>query len=317
MTRPVAPPPPQRNGGPPVTSPDPEELFTSGAETEGWWVNIAGPPKYGKTTFAAGAPNPIFVLPDRGGLKSLPRFVQRRVVGSWPDLITTLQTLQNKLHSFQTVVLDTTFKAESLLIRHLCEREGKLSLRTVGGGYGGGYEMLTSEINRIVDIFFALNARGIHTIAVHQVELQTVKAADLDDYERTALALQKKTALIWSAGADVNMYVQPEIKERARIEGGKDKEDRVKVEFTGRAICHVRSTAGIEAGNRLFLPSPISYSWAALALGASEGADLRDRLFKHLSTLPTIERAAADWRLNQAGWSREAAESEVNGTFKK
>jgi hypothetical protein len=69
--------------------------------------------------------------------------------------------------------------------------------------------------------------------------------------------------------------------------------------------------AGSEAGNRLFLVSPMTYSWAALEIGAREGSELRDRLFTKLATLDTTERAAADWRLNQAGWSREAAMAEI------
>lgn len=313
------PPPPKPSGGQSIViaTPSPDELFTGGGDIEGWWVNVAGPPKYGKTSMAAGAPRPVFIMTDRGGLKSVPKSTPRRVPETWPDVLTALCSLRDKPHNFGTVVLDTTFKAEALVIKHICEKDGKDVLRKVGGGFGAGYDLLVAEINKVVDVFFTLNARGIHTIAIHQVELQTVKAAELDDYERTALALQKKTALIWAAGADVNMYVQPEVRERDRIDCGKDKEDRVKVEFTGRAICHVRSAAGIEAGNRLFLDSPMTYSWAALEIGAAQGAELKERLFAHLATLSTVDRAAADWRLNQAGWSREAALAEINGTTAK
>ncbi len=117
------------------------------------------------------------------------------------------------------------------------------------------------------------------------------------------------------------MFVQPLINEKARIDGGKgtggvDRPDRVKVDFTGRARCHVRPAAGIEAGNRLFLESPMPYSWAALEIYAAEGAVIRDRLFAALATLPVMERAAADFRLNESGWSREAAMFEINNVTK-
>lgn len=310
---PPPPPPPKAQGVPaqapsPIALPEVGELFgPATGQEEGHYVNVAGPPKYGKSTFAAGAPRPVFVLTDSGGMKSLPRLIPRRTPTTWPEVIQAFEVLRDKPHGFGTVVLDTVYKAEALAIKWLCAREVKSALKLLGGGYGAGYEMLVSEVNKIVDIFFALNTRGIHTIAIHQTEDKTVKAADLDDYERTALALQKKTALIWTAAADVNMYVQPEIKERDRIDGGKDKEDRVKVDFTGRAICHVRSAPGIEAGNRLFLDSPMPYSWAALEIGAKEGAELREELFAHLATLSGPARAWADVELNNAGWSKEAA----------
>jgi len=316
-----APSPPPKPGGTPIAPPPRAPQAPEPAPTieptdpdapKGYFVVVAGPPKYGKTTFASGAPRPRFVLADRNGLARLPRSIARDSVASWTDIINALTRLRDGKHNHGAVILDTIFKAESLLIKHLCEKDGKASLRQVGGGYGAGYEQLASEINRIVDIFFSLNDRGIHTIAISQIEAKTVKDPTLDDYERTALAVSKQTALIWSAAADVNMYVQPEIVERDRIDGGKDKEDRVKVDFTGKAICHVRPAAGIEAGNRLFLDSPITYSWAALEIGAAEGAAISDKLFAKLGTLSGVERAAADWRLNQAGWSRKAAEFEIN-----
>jgi sporulation protein YlmC with PRC-barrel domain len=310
---PPPPPPPRTNGAPPapVANLDPADLFTDGEESKGYFVVIAGPPKYGKTTFALGAPNPVFILTDRGGLKSAPRTVKRTMPETWDQVLAAFYALRDKPHTHGAVVLDTVFKAETMLIKHLCVKDGKDSLRKVGGGYKTPYEWMASEINKIVDVMFTLNARGIHTIVISQTEHQSVKDASADDYEKTALAMTKQTALIWSAAADVNMYVQPEMKERDRIEGGKDKEDRIKVDFTGKAICHVRPAAGIEAGNRLFLDSPMTYSWAALEIGAREGSELRDRLFTKLATLDTTERAAADWRLNQAGWSREAAMAEI------
>jgi replicative DNA helicase len=56
------------------------DLFTTGDDAaKGHFVVVAGPPKYGKTTFALGAPNPVFLLTDRGGLKSAPRSIKRVV----------------------------------------------------------------------------------------------------------------------------------------------------------------------------------------------------------------------------------------------
>ena len=218
--------PPPKPGGtpiaPPPRAPAPEPAHEPPpADTDtpkGFFVVVAGPPKYGKTTFASGAPRPRFIMADRNGLARLPRSIARDSVASWADIIGALTRLRDGKHNHGAVILDTIFKAEALLIKHLCEKDGKASLRQVGGGYGAGYEQLTSEVNRIVDIFFSLNDRGIHTLAISQIEAKTVKDPTLDDYERTALAVSKQTALIWSAAADVNMYVQPEIVERDRID---------------------------------------------------------------------------------------------------
>lgn len=292
----------------PTPTADVADLFKSGSDTsKGYFVVVAGPPKYGKTTFALGAPAHTWILTDRGGLKSAPKSTPRTAPETWEDIPRALTALRDKTHAYQTVVLDTVFKAEAMLVKHLLAKDKKDSLRKVGGGYGTGTEWVSAEINRVVDLLIQLNEKGIHTIVVSQTEVKTVKDAVLDDYEKTALAMSKQTALIWAAAADVNMYVQPEIKERDRIETGKDTADRVKVDFTGKSICHVRAAPGIEAGNRLFLESPITYSWAALEIGAQEGAEIRERLFAKLAKLDRVARAAADWELNSAGWSRAVA----------
>lgn len=298
---------------PPAQALDIDSMFTASRAPKGWLIVVAGPPKYGKTTWALGAPRPTWILTDRGGLKSAPDSTPRFVPETWEDIQRALIALRDKAHNFGTVVLDTVFKAEAMLVKHLLTKDKKDSLRKVGGGYGTGAEWLAGEINKAIDVLLELNERGIHTIVISQTEVKTVKDAVLDDYEKTALAMSKQTALIWAAAADVNMYVQPEIKERDRIETGKDQADRVKVDFTGKSVCHVRAAPGIEAGNRLFLESPMTYSWAALEIGAEAGADIRERLFAKLGTMTREQRAAADWELNNAGWSRASALKIIGG----
>lgn len=300
---PPPPPPPKATASPPVTVALPEvgELFGPEEGAPGYWINLAGPPKLGgKTTFAVGSPRPIFVLTDRGGLKGFPRTIQRRAPMDWPEVLRALHVLRDKVHDYQTVVLDTVFAAETLAIKHLC-KNGMTTLKALGGGYGAGYEMLVSEINKVIDIFFTLNAQGIHTIAIHQTEDKTIHSADMNDYEKTAFALQKKTALLWAAAGDVNAFAQPQMEKISEEEG------RIKVRFTGRVACHVRPTTGIDAGNRLFLDSPMPYSWAALEIGAAEGAKLKEELYAYRETLSPEARAWADVELNNAGWSKEAA----------
>lgn len=280
------------------------------AVKKGMFVVIGGPPKYGKTTFAAGAPRPVFILADRNGLDGLPASIPRTVPETWDDIVSAAQALATKPHDFGAVVLDHIFRAESMLIKHLITKSKVDSFRKVGGGYKTPSEWLEAEINRLLEAFFALNARGVHTIAISQVKVGATKDATVDDYEKTALAVSKDSALLWAAAAHVNMYVQPEIREFDRIEG--QKEDRVKVEFTGKAICHVSPAKGIEAGNRYMLKSPMAYSWAALEIGRDEGEDIRARLQEKLGTLDMFDRANADIKLNASGWSREAALQIIN-----
>jgi len=89
-----------------------------------------GPEKVGKTSLAAQAKNPFFLMShgevgletliDHGQLPTVPHLPELK---SWLDLIEAIQALTDAEHSFDTLVLDTMNGFESMLYEYICHRD--------------------------------------------------------------------------------------------------------------------------------------------------------------------------------------------------
>ena len=76
-------------------------------------ITLYGPEGVGKTSFAAGAPHPVFLTNEDGGaLLDIPAIV----VDTWGKVRDALTALQREKHDYRTVVLDTVDHLERLLI---------------------------------------------------------------------------------------------------------------------------------------------------------------------------------------------------------
>ena len=71
----------------------------------------------GKSTFAAGAPEPIFILTE-DGLGSL-KCKHFPLATSFDDVLEAISTLYSEKHSFQTVVIDSLDWLEAIIWREI------------------------------------------------------------------------------------------------------------------------------------------------------------------------------------------------------
>ena len=333
MTAPLPPPP-----GRPVPAPapskasigyalpskiilDPSALFS--ARPSPWLrgVLLIGPPKVGKTTFAGGAPRPVFVQADEAGLSVLPEGMPHAVPTAWdrypgsdpsePTVISLVRSILEGEHEYGTLVLDTVNRIELLLWRWICKIGQVDSIEMFGGGYGKGYTRALEEVNRLIDMLHGLKSRrGMHWIAISHQVTKTAKDATQDDYERAMMQLNEKAAGAWEGAVDTIIYAQPEIQTFDHI--NKDqKGERRKVEITGRTIAVVKPGRGIAAGSRDLVRSPMILSWPEYETQARRGAELRKAVYAKRAALTTEEQAQLDGRLAAAGFSYEAHEIEL------
>ncbi|NYZ70527.1 AAA family ATPase, partial [Endozoicomonas sp. SM1973] len=86
-------------------------------------ILIYGTHGIGKTTFAANAPNPIFLFTEDGaGQLALDSFP---LLKTYEDVISALNALINEEHDFKTVVLDSLDHLEPLVWEHTATKAGK------------------------------------------------------------------------------------------------------------------------------------------------------------------------------------------------
>jgi hypothetical protein len=218
----------------------------------------------GKTTWAHGAPDNVFIGNDAGhGDLDVTRLP---TVTSWPEVFDYVDMLIRDEHTFRTVVLDTIDGLEKLCHAWICEQDQVENIETVGGGYGKGYTIAAAEHRRLADRLDVLREkRGVMIIVLAHSHVKPFTNPDGANYDRYQLQMNEKAAAVWKAWADcllfanydVNVKTRARSAEKALLEKGKGMDGERKV-YTERS-------AAYDAKNRHNLPEELPMLWGAFA----------------------------------------------------
>lgn len=220
-------------------------------------VVIHGPQKIGKSTFAAGAYNPIF-LPLEDGLSGIETDAFP-LLTSFSQVMEALDSLTGP-NEFDTIVVDSLDWLEPLIWEHACQRNGWTSIEQPG--YGKGYLEANADWHRFFD---ALNELRIdHGKAILLIAHSAVKrfeAPDVEAFDRYELKLQKGPLGLAVEWADIIGFAQEEVAIKKESTGFAM---RTRGVGTGRRFLHLNAKPSFIAGNRYGLPDAIDLSWPAL-----------------------------------------------------
>lgn len=222
-------------------------------------VVIHGAQKVGKSTFAAGAYNPIF-LPLEDGLSGL-ETNSFPLLTSYKQVDEALLSLYQEKHDFGTVVVDSTDWLEPLIWAHVCDANGWKSIEDPG--YGKGYV----EANRIWREFLdKLNTlrveKGMAVILIAHSAVKRFEAPDSEAYDRYELKLQRGALGLVVEWADAILYAADEVAIKKEDVGFNKKRSRGV--GTGHRVLHCNAKPSFIAGNRYGLPDVIPLKWDAL-----------------------------------------------------
>jgi len=250
-------------------------------------ITIYGVEGIGKSSFAAGAPSPLFLDTEDGTSKL---DVARVAVNSWDELMAWLDQLTTAEHEFKTVVIDTLDALEQKLWKHICEQKRIESIEDLG--FGKGYvaalehwrEML-SKVERMRD------ARGIHVIFCAHATVKPFKNPEGEDFDRYQMKLNDKAAGLLKGWCETVLFAQYET---FAVEDAKTK--RAKGVSSGNRLIRTQRTAAWDAKNRDSLPESLPLDWsefsAAVEANAPQSPDrLRARIAKLLESADDTLRA--------------------------
>lgn len=220
-------------------------------------IVVHGVQGVGKSTFAAGAYNPVF-LPFEDGLTGIetPAFPLLR---TYEQAIEALDALAAGGHEFGTVVLDSLDWLEPLIWNRVARDAGKDSIESIP--YGKGYIEATSYWRIVLDKLGALRDRGMATILVAHTEVRRFDAPDMDAFDRYVLKLHKGAAALVVEWADIVGLAQVETAIKKEAQGF---QNRVRGIATGRRVLRVNESPAYVAKNRFSLPDPLPLDWGAL-----------------------------------------------------
>lgn len=287
---------------PPIIPPNPIvsrmtlDRLVRGKQKEPRKVALFGPEGLGKTTFGAGAPDPIFLDAEGGsGQLDVARFPRPE---TWPDVLEAVRTLTNDKHDFKTLVVDTADAVEPLLWSFIVARDSKPGkpLRGVEDyGYGKGFNKALDEWRVLLASLERLRlAKGMNVIFLAHAWIKPFKNPEGEDYDRFELKLDKKAGGLIKEWCDVVLFG------RFETYAHKDERDRVRGHSTGARLVHTERTAAYDAKNRYNLPATLPLSWAdfdsaCIASDAMKPEALREEIQKKAKELGgEIEKSVAE-----------------------
>ncbi len=214
--------------------------------------------KFGKTSFAAHSPAPIFLLPadetglltliDAGRLPETPYLLVR----NWSEALDAIEWLTTGEHDRKTLVVDTLNSLEKMCHQHVCDREYAGDWGKKGfANYQQGYGVSTSEWRVFLAALDRLReTKRMSIIGTAHTRVVTFKNPGDLDFDRYVPDMHDKTWSITHKWADAILFGQffTEVVEdgnRAKGKGG-----QARVIYTERH-------AAYDAGNRFGLPEEI------------------------------------------------------------
>ena len=228
-------------------------------------LTIYGKPGIGKSTFAAQFPEPLFLLTEDcelPGIQALP--VATNFGEVWENV---KQLLALDELPFQTLVIDSISKLDTLVIERILEQEettksGKkaTTLAAAGGGYGAGYAKAQRIHRAFKTQMDKFKERGITVVYVSHLCVTKHKSPDAEDYDMYSIIMNHdKSREVYIDDVDAVLFckIQSYVKE---TESGRN----LIVSSDQRVI-----VSGISDGhvskNRYGMPSEIPMSFTELA----------------------------------------------------
>lgn len=221
-------------------------------------VLLYGVEKIGKSTFAAGAPSPIFLCSEDGTAElDVARF---REPTRWEEVRYAIDTLVRSQHDYKTFVVDTLDWLEPLCWTEVCRKASVPSLEEVGGGYGKGFDQARETWRDLLaDLDELRHKRGMTIVLLAHSWVKAFNNPEGDNYDRYEMKLNLKTGTIIKEWCDAVLFATYE------TYAVKNKSGKVKGVSDGARIVHTQRRGAWDAGNRYDLPETLPLDWEAFA----------------------------------------------------
>ena len=237
-------------------------------------TGVARPPRLvvygthgiGKSTFAAQAPNPVFIQTEEGldaiNVTAFP------VCESFDDIMDAIGSLASEDHDYGSVVLDSADWAEQLVHRRVAKDNNVATIDAIG--YGRGYKAATDYWKQILEGFDHLrNTKNMQVILLAHTQVKRFDDPLADPYDRYQLDLHHGSASLISEWCDILMFANQQYSTVKSDVGFNQKVTRAI--GTGNRVLYTQERPGWQAKSRWPLPDtlPLDYPKFADALGSA------------------------------------------------
>ncbi len=220
----------------------------------------------GKSTFAAQAPEPVFIQTEEGlDAVSATAFP---LCQSFDDILECIGVLAGESHDFQTVVLDSADWAEQLIQKRVAQDNNVKTIDAIG--YGRGYKAAADYWRQLLDGFDHLRTdKNMQVILLAHSQVRRFDDPLADPYDRYQLDLHHGSTSLVSEWCDIMMFANQQYSTVKSDVGFNQKVTRAV--GTGNRVLYTQERPGWQAKSRWPLPDtlPLDYGKFAEALGNS------------------------------------------------
>src|SRR5258705_3656606 len=223
---------------------------------------LYGQPGIGKSTWAAGAPKPIFISTERG-LDQL-NVAKLPPPGDFKALYEQIMALKSEEHGYESIVWDTINGVDLIIQRRVCD---EYKCKSIGDPpYGGGYqrarELWTGLLNELTEM-----SERFHIILIAHSSVKVFTGPSLSaPYDTWQLRLQERSSSILYQAVDTILFVNLD----TTIQKDSPKARKGRGIVSGDRLLWTEPGTGYIAKNRFDLENPLEFSWSALAEGVEK-----------------------------------------------
>ena len=233
-------------------------------------ILVYGVAGVGKTTFAASAPKPVFVLTEDGlGTLDATAFPLAR---SYGEVIDSLDALLLEDHDFETLAVDSLDWLEPLIWAQVARDGGVNSIEDFG--YGKGYVAALDLWRAYIEKLNRL--RDEKRMAIIQIAHSMIKRFDspeAEPYDRYEIKLHAKASALVQEHSDCVLFANYRISTTKADVGFNRRVNRAV--GSGERVLYTAERPAFLAKNRYALPDSLPMSW--------------DTLIGHLAAPPTTQ----------------------------
>lgn len=241
--------------------------ITKGREAQPPRIMIYGSEGVGKSTFAALAPNPVFVQTE-DGLSEID-CSKFPLAKSFDDVVLQLQAVRDEQHDYGTVVIDSLDWLERLVWDRVCADYGVKSIEKADGGYGKGYVHALTYWRQIVSLLNDIRARkGMAVVLIAHAAVERFEDPEHAAYDRYTPRLHKKACSLVCEWVDAVLFAS----RRMRVDSTTGKAAPVGADG-GERILRTNGSPACIAKNRFGLPTELPLSWSAFVEALKPGAE--------------------------------------------
>lgn len=236
-------------------------------------ILIYGVHGVGKTTFAASAPDPVFILTEDG--RGVLDVVHFPVAKTFDDVMEALGALYTEDHGFRTLVVDSIDWLEPIIWGHVCRQYGWQDIEAPG--FGKGYVAAVDTWRQYIEGLNALrDEKGMAIVQIAHADVKRFDNPETDPYDRYVIKLHQRAAAVAQEHSDVVLFANYRIS-TAKSDVGFNKKVTRAV-GSGDRVLYTAERPAFLAKNRYSLPDQLPLDW--------------DTFASHLPT-PERHRAAA------------------------